>query len=350
MTEKIRVACIGAGWATSNRHLPALRRDRRVRLVGIVDRHLERARAAAEKFDVPVAADSLAGAWTNEVDCVTIGTPPSEHAACVEAALERGWHCLCEKPFVLPSRRGAELTEIARKDDLVLAAVHNFQFARAGQRLFELIDSEALGVLHALYAFQLSNPRRGLLPTWYRSLNGGLFLDEASHLLYLMRRVLGRLETRQVDGRVVGTEVRDINATFAHETIWATLAMSFDSSISEWTFTVIGSEATAVWDIFRDLVIVLPNDDRHRARDVLASSRRLLTSHAGGFVRSGFGLIRHRLSYGNDQVVRRFLDAVEGDRERLQGIDGRDGCEVVACIEDLLAPLGLQGESPARIG
>ncbi len=346
---KIRLACIGAGWATRNRHLPALQRDPRAEVVAVVDRHLERAQDVARRFGIPVAADSLAGSWTKQIDCATIGTPPWEHAVCVEAALDRNWHCLCEKPFVLPAERAAELTTVAHADDLVLAAVHNFQFSRAGRRFFDLVESEALGSLHALYAFQLSNPDRGLLPAWHHDLTGGLFLDEASHLLYLLRRVLGRLEPRQVDAKVVGTEIRGISATFEHETIWATLAMSFDASVSEWTLTAIGSKATAVWDIFRDLLIVLPNDGRHRAGDVLATSGRLLAGHAAGFVRSSFELARHRLSYGNGEVVQRFLDAVEGDRERLRGMRAEDGHDVVTCIEHLLERSGLRLELPVKV-
>ena len=44
-----------------------------------------------------------------ELDAVVIATPSRTHAAMVRAALERGLHVFCEKPFSLDprGRRGA---------------------------------------------------------------------------------------------------------------------------------------------------------------------------------------------------------------------------------------------------
>src|SRR6266516_3553251 len=211
------IACVGAGWATSERHLPALTRDDRVRVVGVVDRHPERAEAAARRFGVSHWGTSLDEDWVDEVECLTIGTPPPAHAQFVSTAIDRGWHCLCEKPFALPA-------------------------------------SEA-----------------------------GRFVDAAPHLLYLTRRVLsGRLETRSVDARLDGNEIRDLTVTFEHDSIWASLAMSFNASVSEWQFIVVGRDAVAALDVFRDILVVLPNDGRHRAREILRSSTRMALGHVAG--------------------------------------------------------------------
>ena len=42
----LRVTCVGAGWATRERHLPALAADPRVRVLGVIDPHPERAAAS----------------------------------------------------------------------------------------------------------------------------------------------------------------------------------------------------------------------------------------------------------------------------------------------------------------
>jgi scyllo-inositol 2-dehydrogenase (NADP+) len=341
----LAVACVGAGWATRERHLPALKGDSRLRLLGVVDNHPERAETAAGAFGLPHWGTSLDESWLDDVDCLTIGTPPAAHAEFIRAALERGWHCLCEKPLAFPAAEAAELVRIAREAGLVLAVVHNFQFSRSGQRLFELVESGRLGAVEAVYGFQFSNPKRRL-PHWYPNLPGGLFLDEAPHLLYLIRRVLGRLEPRAVDARLDGRQIRDLSATFEHESIWASLSMSFGASVSEWQFIVVGTRGVAALDVFRDILVVVPNDGSHRAREILRSSAYMVAAHVAGIASSGARVVGRRLLYGNDEVVRRFVDAVEGRPERLRWIAGQDGQAVVACMEDILVRAGIDPALP----
>lgn len=339
--------CVGAGWAARERHLPALKADGRVRVLGVIDRHADRAEALARASALSHSGTSLEEPWVEQADCLTIATPPLEHAPLVRIGLERGWHCLCEKPFAFPAGEAAELVEIARRRGRVLAVVHNFQFAHSGRRLFELVDEGRLGNVEAVYALQLSNPRRRL-PAWYKTLPGGLFLDEAPHLLYLLRRILGKLELRLVDARLDGPEIRDLTATFEHQSVWASLSMSFAASVSEWQFVVVGRRAVAALDVFRDLLIVVPNDGGHRAREILRTSARVLAGHLTGSAYSGLRLAGGRLLYGNEEVVRRFVDAVEGRPDQLRWMSGEDGHAVVDCIEGVLRQTGLDptGASP----
>lgn len=337
----VNVVCVGAGWVTTERHVPALRGDGRARILGVVDAHGERAAAAARAAGAPHSGTSLEEPWLADATCLTLGAPPLAHAGLIRQGLEHGWHVLSEKPLTLPARHARDLVALARERDLVLAVVHNFQFSRSGSRLFALAEGGELGEVEAVYGFQLSNPERRL-PHWYPDLPGGLFADEAPHLLYLMRRLLGgRLDVRTVDARLDGTEIRDVVATFEHDTVWATLSMSFRAALSEWQLVVVGRRAVAALDVFRDVLVVLPNDRGHRAREILRTSAALVGGHLAGVATSGTQLLAKRLLYGNDEVVRRFLDAVEGRRERLAWISGEDGQAVVEALETLVERAGV---------
>jgi predicted dehydrogenase len=342
----ISVACVGAGWVTRERHLPALRTDSRAQVVGVIDTHTDRAAALAQAKGLPHWGSSLDETWLEHVDAITVGAPPLEHAGVVTAALERELHCLCEKPLAIPAGDAALLAKAAERAARVLAVVHNFQFSRAGTRLFELVEGGRLGAVSAVYGLQLSNPRRRL-PTWYRALPGGLFLDEAPHLLYLMRRLLGQLELRNVDGRLAGTEIEYLSATFEHASIWASLSMNFAASVSEWQLVVVAERGVAALDVFRDVLVVVPNDGTHQARDVLRSSARMLGGHVAGVASSGARLASRRLLYGNDEVVGRFIDGIEGRADRLRWIGAEDGVAVVECMEAITGALGIETLPPA---
>ena len=53
-------------------------------------------------------------------------------------------------------------------------------------------------------------------------------------------------------------------------------------------------------------------------------------------------MVRGRLTYGNDEVVHRFVDAVLGDHERIRWMTADDGHAVVACLEELVRRAGLE--------
>src|SRR5262249_14270289 len=64
-----------------------------------------------------------------ELDFVDICTPPSSHAALIEAALDRGLHVLCEKPLVGSPAELTRWSAGARAAGLVPHPVHNWHHA-----------------------------------------------------------------------------------------------------------------------------------------------------------------------------------------------------------------------------
>src|SRR5262245_17844906 len=163
------VGVIGAGWVTRARHIPALRRSRRCRVVGVIDHHLDRARDLAGRFKIPQVSEGLKAPWLDEADAVTIGVSPLSHFEVARSMLERGKHVLLEKPMCLSVAEGEALARSARQKHLTLAIVHNFQFARSVLRARALLASGRWGRVVGLHGFQLSNEKRRL-PTWYDQL------------------------------------------------------------------------------------------------------------------------------------------------------------------------------------
>jgi len=82
--------------------IPALRESARHEIVAIASRSAEAARAAAERFGIPVAHGSYAALIADPaVEAVYNPLPNHLHVPLTLAALQAGKHVLCEKPFAI---------------------------------------------------------------------------------------------------------------------------------------------------------------------------------------------------------------------------------------------------------
>ena len=332
----IRVAAVGLGWVAQNRHLPAMDRSSRFKVVGVIDRREDRAQAIATKrgYAHHTVAQTLAAVdWLDEVDAVTVATAPMAHHALVAEALSLGKHVLTEKPFAMRESEGADLLIRAAAANRQLAIVHNFQFARSTAKLFADLRRGRLGMIRGIDAVQFGNPSRRL-PDWCEELPFGLFYDESPHLLYLLRAMIPALRLRRSlivpSSKGLNTPAR-LEAWFDGDAAYPVrLACNFDSALSEWYVMVTGADAVGIVDIFRDIYIRLPNDGRHDTRTVLRTSLTATAQHWFQHLTSGLPHLTGRLSYGNDEVFDRFARGIGGDTAAMAPIGGESAQAVLA--------------------
>lgn len=315
---RLRVAAVGLGWVSLNRHLPVMRRDPAFEIVGVIDRRAGHAEAVARGLGL---RRHHAGAllsevpWLDEVDAIVIGASPVAHAALIHEALSLGRHVLTEKPFVMEPAEGERLVDLARAKGLVLAVVHNFQFARSTQRLRADLLAARYGELRFVHARQLGNPHRRL-PAWYDELPLGLFYDESPHMFYLLRALAPpplRFLRAEVHPSTTGKRTPAwISAHYAagEKGIPVKLDMAFEAPLSEWHVAVAGERCLGDVDVFRDIYLKLPNDGLHTAWPVLRTSLAATWSHWAQHLLSGPRHLAGALHYGNEEVFRRFAAAV----------------------------------------
>ncbi len=339
--KALRVAVVGLGWVGTHRHLPWLKRRPDVEVVGVIDHtpaRVERARALFRVAEGAVAEGPHGVPWLSAIDAVTIATPPAAHAVLAREYLLAGKDVLVEKPMALELSDASALADMAEREGRILAVVHNFQFARSTIRLKKLIAAGRLGEVQALWGAQLSNPRRRL-PEWYESLPLGLFYDESPHFFYLVRSLLGPRLQMDVVHLVPGAAGRSTPAAITllmrAGSTPAQISMNFVAPVSEWHLTVIGSEALAVLDVFRDVLVVTRNDREHLGRHILRTTADAMTSHLGGVARSGALNVMGRLAYGNDVVIERFVNACR-TRVPPEDVSAPDGVDVVRLQHEVL--------------
>ena len=312
--QKLAVAVLGLGWVATARHIPALLRNESCRLVGVIDRDPAKAAAVAAKLNLPhhAGGDLRSVSWLAEVDAVTIGAPPQRHHDLVCAALGLGKHVLTEKPFAMTVAEGEAMQAAAQSAERILAVVHNFQFARAMQKLQADIAAGRLGQVQWIAARQLGNPRRRL-PAWYPELPLGLFYDESPHFYYLLRRLAGDLTLQDAvaRGRQAGNNTPDEIRLLYHgrDKLPVSIDCNFNSPLSEWAIMVGGERALGIVDIFRDFYLRLPQDGTHGLAQIVGTSLSATLQHWWQYLPNGLSFLRGRLDYGNDTVMARFAEA-----------------------------------------
>lgn len=98
----LNIGVVGCGDVALTRHLPTLKENRDVFVSVVCDTLPERARAAAEQFDVPSYVCSPSEIFRNPVvDAVVIATPPWVTPDLAVEALTHGKYVLCEKPMAI---------------------------------------------------------------------------------------------------------------------------------------------------------------------------------------------------------------------------------------------------------
>ena len=343
MADPVRIGVIGLGWVGRARHIPTLRSNPRFQLVGVADRHGERAAEAAKAMRGvrDGKGTRLADiAWIDGVDAVSIATAPVAHHDLVCEALARGLHVITEKPFAMSVAEGQAMADAAKAADRKLAVVHNFQFARSMKQLRADLDSGRIGRIRGVRALQLGNPSRRL-PEWYEELPLGLFYDESPHLLYLLGSIAGPLRLAKavsVEGGNGRSTPDQIDAWFTAEgaDFPITLSCNFESSLSEWYLLVHGDMSVGIVDIFRDIYLRLPNDGSHATKDVIRTSILATSQHWWQHLASGLPHLLGKLRYGNEEVFERFASAIAGDAGRLQPIGAEAALHTLTLQHDII--------------
>ncbi|WP_034262363.1 Gfo/Idh/MocA family protein [Actinospica robiniae] len=110
MSERVRLALIGAGRIAQVAHLPALEKADGVELVAVSDPGPGLAEAVAGRYGVPAAYTATEAIFDDpDVEAVLIAAPDRFHYALASAALGAGKHVLVEKPLAADATQGRAL-------------------------------------------------------------------------------------------------------------------------------------------------------------------------------------------------------------------------------------------------
>ena len=155
------------------------------------------------------------------LDAVVIATPSRMHAPMVRAALERGIHVFCEKPFCLDWQEAADLARIAEERGLVNQVGYHYRYVGAFRRMKEILDSGALGeIKHVLAEAYGPVVLRARKQNWRtkKTEGGGCLYDYAAHPINLLNWAFG------APARVAGSALIPIFSAETDDQVFSTLS------------------------------------------------------------------------------------------------------------------------------
>ena len=207
--DTIRVGFIGAGRNTGLRHIPGLRSQDGVELVGIANRSRESSQRACDQFDIPRAYDDWVDLMDDDdIDAVCIGTWPYMHRTLTLAALDADKHVLCEARMAMNSAEAHEMLEASQASPhLVTQVVPPPHMLPAERHLIDVINDGFLGeIVHVdLSVYNESNWPDNETPVHWRhdrDLSGNNVMSMGIWYENLMRLV-GNATAVQAQARTI---------------------------------------------------------------------------------------------------------------------------------------------------
>lgn len=145
MTEKFRIAIVGAGMISRGAHLPAALALNNVEVCAIVDSDKDRARQLAKDYGLQVIIAADISEIFGRADGAIIATPNHTHHSIAVQCLDEGISVLVEKPMADTSDAGQEMVERAAQSSATLAVGYVSRFRPNVKLLRDLLRRDYFG-------------------------------------------------------------------------------------------------------------------------------------------------------------------------------------------------------------
>ncbi|MBL7997047.1 MAG: Gfo/Idh/MocA family oxidoreductase [Candidatus Kapabacteria bacterium] len=204
------LALIGAGNIAQSIHLPILTKLPNAILLAICDRNLSKAKALAEKYNIPHVCRSIEELLQIDgVQAVDICTSTDAHYESTIACAEGGLDILVEKPLARTVAEARQIAKAVAENNVKLMVGMNHRFRPDTVMLKNQIEQGQLGNVYYVKAGWLK-PRSsdGKWIAQQEKSGGGVLLDLGVVMIDMLMYIFG-----------YGKEVRSVSAsTFYHHT------------------------------------------------------------------------------------------------------------------------------------
>src|SRR5688572_3746708 len=139
----VGIGIVGTGFARTTQ-IPGFRDCMGAKIVAIASAHRERAETVAKEFGIDHVADD----WQelvqrDDVDLVSIVTPPATHVEITLAAIEQRKAVLCEKPMAINADQSAQMVEKAKAAGVLALIDHELRFLNSRRTMRGMLQTRS---------------------------------------------------------------------------------------------------------------------------------------------------------------------------------------------------------------
>jgi predicted dehydrogenase len=343
--KKLKVAVIGAGFISSNRHLPAWRSlGTKVKIVGVSDLNSELGRHVADQFGIKNSyVDAAEMIAKEKPEVVDICTPPATHAEVASLALENGCHMLIEKPMALTNADCDAIVNGARAKSVKVCVGHTGLFYEPFVRGREMVDRGEIGKFRGMRVV-ISTPTDYMTSSkdhWAHKLPGGAIGETGPHPVYMSLAFINHVEKVTVDSikqlpEYPWSRYEDYRINLIGET--GTSSIHINYATNQWMVWVeiAGSEGTLLLDLHGRVVTKLNRPKLTTSAiglSVLGQTAQILKEACLTALKQ----VTHQTASTHDRLIRGFADSLlNGTRIPVSAEEGREAVRVMNLIADQL--------------
>jgi predicted dehydrogenase len=157
---EVRIGIIGAGWWAVKNHIPVLQSRKDVKVTAVSRLGRDELKKIQKQFGIGFATEDYRELLSqNDIDGVVVSSPHSVHYEHASAALERGFHVLCEKPMVLQANEARSLATLARSKKLHFLIAYGWNYTPLAERASELVRTGKIGKIEHVHCHMASATR-----------------------------------------------------------------------------------------------------------------------------------------------------------------------------------------------
>ncbi len=187
----MKVGILGVSGHFIKRILKPLQKSSLIDVYAISSRSKDKAKNAAEKFDIPHYFTSYEELLKDKtIELVFIPLPNNLHAEWIKKCADYGKHILCEKPITLNAQEAIECINYAKNKNVYIMEAFMYKFHPQWKHILELIQIGEIGKINTIHTtFGYNNPDPENIRN-IKKLGGGGLMDIGCYAISVPRYLL----------------------------------------------------------------------------------------------------------------------------------------------------------------